>query len=214
MRFENSLSFEVPAEISNLEGKVVPLSLQLLLENTIKHNVVSEQRPLHIRIKDMGDYLIVENDLQKKEILQDRKGVGLQNIVDRYGILTNRKVLIEETKSVFSVSLPILTKQVSIMDKSFSISQDKYLKAQKRVEDLKGFYGNLTSYIIVNTGLMILNLMTSPQHLWFIYPLLGWGIGIALHAMKVFNYMPILNRDWEERKIKELMEKDNNSKWK
>ena len=214
MRFENSLSFEVPEVISNPEGKVVPLSLQLLLENTVKHNVVSEQRPLHIRIKDMGDYLIVENDLQKKEILQDRKGVGLQNIVDRYGILTSRKVLIEETKSTFSVSLPILTKQVSVMENTNNITQDKYLKAQKRVEDLKGFYGNLTSYVIVNTGLLILNLVTSPQHLWFYYPLLGWGIGVALHAMKVFNYMPILNRDWEERKIKELMEKDNNSKWK
>ena len=213
MRFENSLFFEVPEVISNPEGKVVPLSLQLLLENTIKHNVVSEQRPLHIRIKDMGDYLIVENDLQKKEILQYRKGVGLQNIVDRYGILTNRKVLIEETKSTFSVSLPILTKQISIMENTSTISEDKYRKAQKRVEDLKGFYGNLTSYIIVNTGLMILNLVTSPKQLWFIYPLLGWGIGVAIHAMKVFNYMPILNRDWEEKKIKELMEKDNNTKW-
>ncbi len=213
MRFENSLFFEVPAVISNPDGKVVPLSLQLLLENTIKHNVVSEQRPLHIRIKDVGDYLIVENDLQKKEILQDRKGVGLQNIVDRYGILTNRKVLIEETKSTFSVSLPILTKQISIMENTSTISEDKYLKASKRVEDLKGFYGNLTSYIIVNTGLLILNLITSPQHLWFIYPLLGWGIGVALHAMKVFNYMPILNRDWEEKKIKELMEKESNTKW-
>lgn len=213
MRFENSLFFEVPEVISNPEGKVVPLSLQLLLENTIKHNVVSEQRPLHIRIQDFGNYLIVENDLQKKEILQDRKGVGLQNIVDRYGILTSRKVLIEETKSTFSVSIPILTKQVSVMENTNKITQDKFLKAQKRVEDLKGFYGNLTSYIIVNTGLLILNLLTSPQHLWFFYPLLGWGIGVALHAMKVFNYMPILNRDWEERKIKELMEKDNNTKW-
>jgi len=213
MRFENSLFFELPEVISNPDGKVVPLSLQLLLENTVKHNVVSEQRPLYIRIIDMGDYLAVENDLQKKEILQDRKGVGLQNIVDRYGILTGRKVLIEETKSTFSVSLPILTKQVSVMENTNNISKDKYLKAQKRVEDLKGFYGNLTSYIIVNTGLLILNLMTSPQHLWFFYPLLGWGIGVSLHAMKVFNYMPILNSDWEEKKIKELMEKDSKSKW-
>ncbi len=211
MRFESSLIFEVPELISNPDGKVVPLSLQLLLENTIKHNVVSEQRPLHIRIKDMGDYLIVENDLQKKEILQDRRGVGLQNIVDRYGIITSRKVLIEETKSTFSVSLPILTKQISVMENTNNITDGKYLKAQKRVEDLKGFYSNLTSYIIVNTGLMILNLVTSPQHLWFFYPLLGWGIGLTIHAMKVFNYMPILNRDWEEKKIKELMEKDTNT---
>ncbi len=50
MRFENSIHYEVPKTIKNPDGKVVPLSLQLLLENTIKHNVVSENRPLHIRI--------------------------------------------------------------------------------------------------------------------------------------------------------------------
>ncbi len=213
MRFENSLFYELPAETPSLDAKVVPLSLQLLLENTVKHNVVSEQKPLYIRIKIIDNNLVIENDLQKKEVLGDRKGVGLQNIINRYAILTHRKVQIEETKNQFSVSLPILTKQISIMEHTQSISEDRYLKAQKRVEDLKGFYGNLTSYLVVNTGLMILNLITSPDRLWFIYPLLGWGIGVVLHGMSVFNYMPFLNRDWEEKKIQELMNKEKTNQW-
>ena len=214
MRFENSLFYELPDQIPNPDMKVVPLSLQLLLENTVKHNVVSEQKPLYIRIKIIDNNLVIENDLQKKEVLQDRKGVGLQNIINRYGILTHRKVQIEETKNQFSVSLPILTKQVSTMESTTTISEERYIKAQKRVEDLKGFYGNLSSYIIVNTGLLILNLVTSPDHLWFFYPLLGWGLGVALHAMSVFNYMPFLNRDWEEQKIRELMNKEKTDQWK
>lgn len=215
MRFENSLFYELPAEISNPDAKVVPLSLQLLLENTVKHNVVSEQKPLYIRIKIVDQNLIIENDLQKKEVLGDRKGVGLQNIIERYGILTNRKVLIEETKNQFSVSVPILTKQISAMEENTqTISEDQYLKAQKKVGDIKGFYGNLTSCVVVNTGLLILNLITSPSHLWFFYPLLGWGIGVAIHGMSVFNYMPFLNRDWEERKIRELMDKEKSNQWK
>ncbi len=214
MRFENSLFYELPQEVPNPDAKVVPLSLQLLLENTVKHNVVSEQKPLYIRIKIQDNNLIIENDLQKKEVLGDRKGVGLQNIINRYGILTHRQVQIEETKNTFSVSLPILTKQISIMETRTTISEDRYLKAQKKVEDLKGFYGNLTSYIVVNTGLLILNLITSPNHLWFFYPLLGWGIGVAIHGMSVFNYMPFLNRDWEEKKIQELMKKDQTDQWK
>jgi sensor histidine kinase YesM len=56
MRFENNLFYELPAADINPEAKVVMLSLQLLLENTVKHNVVSEQRPLHIRIYVEGDY--------------------------------------------------------------------------------------------------------------------------------------------------------------
>ena len=214
MRFENSLFYELPEEVPDPDAKVVPLSLQLLLENTVKHNVVSEQKPLYIRIKIVENTLVIENDLQKKEVLGDRKGVGLHNIINRYGILTHRKVLIQETENQFSVSLPILTKQISAMEQTDTITESRYLKAQKRVEDLKGFYGNLSSYILVNTGLIILNLVTSPGHLWFFYPLLGWGLGVVLHAMSVFNYMPFLNRDWEENKIRELMHKEKSDQWK
>lgn len=214
MRFENSLFYELPETISNPEAKVVPLSLQLLLENTVKHNVVSEQRPLHIRIIDKGDYLVIQNDFQKKEVLQDRQGVGLQNIINRYGIITSRKVLIEQNEKEFSVSIPILTKQISVMEtNSNNDERNMYLKAQKRVEDIKGFYGHLTSFVVVNIGLVTLNLGTSPEHLWFLYPFIGWGVGLLAHGMSVFNYMPFLNSDWEERKIRQLMEKERNNKW-
>lgn len=94
--------------------------------------------------------------------------------------------------------------------------EERYYKARKKVEEIKGFYGNLTAYIVVNIGLLVLNLLTSPQYLWFFWPLLGWGIGVAIHGMIVFNYMPFLGKDWEEQKIKEFMEKekDQKSKWK
>ena len=93
--------------------------------------------------------------------------------------------------------------------------EERYYKARKKVEEIKGFYGNLTAYIVVNIGLMVLNLVTSPEYLWFFWPLLGWGIGVAVHGMVVFNYMPFLGKDWEEQKIKEYMnkEKEQNKKW-
>jgi sensor histidine kinase YesM len=212
MRFENSVFYEV-AETQNPEAKVVPLSLQLLLENTVKHNIASESKPLYIRIYEEGDYLIIENDYQKKEVLQDRKGVGLQNIVDRYSIITNRKVRVEQTEEHFRVKIPMLTKQISIMETNYNDEQNIYLKAQKRVEDLKGFYGNLTMYVIIISGLAILNLVTYPKYLWFFYPAIGWGIGVVIHGMSVFNYMPFLGSNWEEKKIQELLDKDKSDKW-
>ena len=213
MRFENSIFYEVQ-EISNPDAKVVPLSLQLLLENTIKHNVVSPQRPLHIRIFEKDGCLVVQNDLQKKEVLQDRKGVGLQNIVNRYAILTERNVLVQETAEHFTVKLPILTKQLRIMEPThYNKEESNYLKAQKKIEDIKGFYGNLASYIVINIGLAVLNFATTPDHLWFIYPALGWGIGVVAHGVNVFNYMPFLSSDWEERKMRELMDKEKSKKW-
>jgi Histidine kinase/2TM domain len=213
MRFENSVFYEVPRSIPDPDAKVVPLSLQLLLENTVKHNIVSQQKPLHIRIFEQDGYLVVQNDYQKKEVLQDRRGVGLQNIVSRYAIISARKVVIEQTEKHFTVKLPILTKQVTIMETSNNELESSYLKAQKKVEDIKGFYGNLMSYIIVITGLAILNIFTSPEHLWFLYPAIGWGIGVVIHFCSVYSYIPFLGRDWEERKLNELMEKERNNKW-
>ncbi|MFV8464986.1 2TM domain-containing protein [Flavobacterium sp. LB1P62] len=91
-------------------------------------------------------------------------------------------------------------------------NEERYYKAKKRVEEIKGFYGNLVAYIVVNIGLLAINLLTSPKHLWFYWPMLGWGIGVVFHGMKVFNYMPFIGKDWEEKKIKEFMDKEKENK--
>lgn len=98
------------------------------------------------------------------------------------------------------------------MEPYLNEDEQKYARAKKRVQEIKGFYGNLTSYVVVNIFLLILNLITSAEHLWFYWPLLGWGIGVVFHGMKVFNYSPILGHDWEERKIRELIEKEENNR--
>ena len=94
--------------------------------------------------------------------------------------------------------------------------EERYQKAKKRVDEIKGFYGNLTAYIIVNIFFVVINLMTSPDHLWFYWPMLGWGIGVTFHGLRVFNYMPFLGKDWEERKMKEYTDEDERRKneWK
>ena len=212
MRFENSLFYEMPPTTISTEAKVVPLSLQLLLENTVKHNVVSEKRPLHIRIYVEGDYLAVQNEYQKKEVLQERQGVGLQNIINRYGIVTNRKVLIIQKEQTFTVKIPMLTKQISVMEIAADYSEkNAYYKAKKRVEELKGFYGNLISYCIVIPILVFINLRFSPQFQWFWFSAGGWGFGLTMHAFKVFGY----SSNWEERKIQEILRKEEqNQNWK
>lgn len=212
MRFENSLFYELPTTAISIEAKVVPLSLQLLLENTVKHNVVSEQRPLHIRIYVEGDYLAVQNDYQKKEVLQERQGVGLQNIVNRYGIITNRKVLIAQNEQTFTVKIPILTKQITVMETTTTTNENSaYYKAKKRVEELKGFYGNLISYCCVIPFLIFINLTFSPHFQWFWFSAAGWGFGLTMHAFKVFGY----SSNWEQRKIQEILRKDENKQtWK
>ena len=210
MRFENSLTYELPTENINPEAKVVPLSLQLLLENTVKHNVFSEQKPLHIKIFIEGDYLVIQNNFQKKEVLQDRQGVGLQNIISRYAIISNRKMVIEQNKNWFSVKIPILTKQISVMETNTNYTEkNAYHRAKKRVEELKGFYGNLISYCCVIPILIFVNLRFSPEFQWFWFSAAGWGFGLTMHAFKVFGY----STNWEERKIREILEKQDKNNW-
>jgi sensor histidine kinase YesM len=108
IRFENSLTYSLPQSPIDSDAKVVPLSLQLLLENSIKHNIVSDKQPLHISIDIEGDYLVIANNLQKKEVLQTG-GVGLNNIISRYAILTDKVVKIETDDKIFNVKIPILT---------------------------------------------------------------------------------------------------------
>ena len=211
MRFENSISYDVVSNVEIQEAKVVPLSLQLLLENTIKHNIVSENKPLSIKIYIEKNYLVVENNLQKKEVLSDRQGVGLQNIVNRYALISERKVLVEQTNEFFKVKIPILTKQIVTMESQAIYNENtSYIRAKERVEKLKGFYGNLISYCVVIPILIFVNLSTSNFQ-WFWFPMLGWGLGLTFHALETFG----VGKNWEERKIQEILNKDknNNTKW-
>ena len=82
----------------------------------------------------------------------------------------------------------------------------KYRKALEKVRRMRGFYIHLVTYILINTMLFLLNIMTSPNVLWFYWPLLGWGIGIAMHAFYVFGFGRWFGSDWKEKKIKEIME--------
>ncbi len=88
---------------------------------------------------------------------------------------------------------------------------DQYQKAYKKVQNIKGFYTHLTSFVLVIGVVIFINLKYSPEHLWFFYPLLGWGIGVVAHAIGVFEILPYFGKDWEQRKIEQFMENEKNN---
>src|SRR5210317_867018 len=88
--------------------------------------------------------------------------------------------------------------------------EQQYIRAKKRLDNLKGFYSNIGSYCFVIPFLAFINYMTSPGYWWVWWPALGWGIGIIFHAIGVFGGNIVLGKDWENRKIKEFMDKDKN----
>ncbi len=205
MRFENSLSCELPLENIDIEAKVVPLSLQLLLENAVKHNIVSEQKPLHIKVYLEDDFLVIQNNYQKKDVLQDRQGVGLDNIISRYEIITNRKLKIEQTENQFIVKIPILTKQITIMENVNYNENSAYYSAKRKVDQIKRFYTSLISYCLIMPFLIFINLKNNSGFQWFWFPMFGWGFGLVMKGLRVYGY----SSNWEERKIQEILKKED-----
>ncbi len=209
VRFEDSIVFTKPTKLENPQAKVVPLSLQLLLENAVKHNQVMPSKKLHINISEENGTLIVTNNIQPKQVLKESTGVGLRNIRDRYALLTQRNVTIQENRKEFSVAIPILNENIKIMNTQDTfISEKKYKLAQKRVEKLKGFYIHLAIYIMMVPVFIYLNFISKAGFPWALFPIVGWGIGVTSHASETFNYNPFFGKDWEDRKIRELMDKD------
>lgn len=87
---------------------------------------------------------------------------------------------------------------------------EKYQKAKKQVEEIKGFYVHLLVYVVVMCVLVFINLKYTPEHLWFVYSMLGWGLGLFFHAVKVFNWFPFMSKNWEEKKLQQYMEEEKN----
>ncbi len=85
--------------------------------------------------------------------------------------------------------------------------EDKYLRAKRKVENIKCFYGNLLAYLIVIPILAWINYI-STDFPWVVFPAVGWGLGLILHGLDAFGYYPFLGKHWEKRKIDELMSDD------
>jgi 2TM domain len=88
-------------------------------------------------------------------------------------------------------------------------NQDAYRRAKRRVEARLGFYWHLGIYLSVNALLVIINLVTSTEYLWFKWPLLGWGIGVFFHGLGVFRFSSGRFATMKERMIEEEMKKES-----
>jgi len=108
-RFGDGLLVTMDIPVHYLDHFIIPASLQMLIENAIKHNIVSKSKPLHINIHANGTKkMVVSNNLQPKKLVEKSTEFGLRNIVKRYQLVSNKEVLIEKDTSSFIVTIPLL----------------------------------------------------------------------------------------------------------
>ena len=84
----------------------------------------------------------------------------------------------------------------------------QYLKAQKKVREIRDFYINLGLFCLFIPTIIFINLNYVPEFHWFWFSIIGWGTGVTFHGLSTFNFRPFLNNNWEERKIQQFMQED------
>lgn len=89
------------------EKAIVPVTMQILIENAVKHNTTSKDSPLVIKVKTESDYLVIENNLQKKGAIETSNGQGLENLKNLYRFISDRPVEVVETATSFAVKIPL-----------------------------------------------------------------------------------------------------------
>jgi len=90
--------------------------------------------------------------------------------------------------------------------------QERYRRARRRVREIRAFYIHLAVFVAVNLLLHLINFVTAPGVYWAFWPLLGWGIGLLVHGLVTYRWMPFVGKEWEERKIREFMDKDRRNR--
>ncbi|HMO62448.1 MAG TPA: histidine kinase [Ferruginibacter sp.] len=108
-RFAGALEINISIDEKKQHQYIIPASLQMLIENAIKHNIVSRNKPLTIAVHTNGDNtIVVTNNLQAKQSVEYSTGIGLQNIIKRYRLVSNRDVEVYSNNNFFTVTLPLL----------------------------------------------------------------------------------------------------------
>jgi sensor histidine kinase YesM len=107
-RFGGALKIKFEIADGAQEQAIVPVTLQILIENALKHNIVDHERPLSIDVFTSGDYLVISNNLQKRKTVETSNKLGLENLKSLYKFLTERPVIIEELSDRFNVKVPLI----------------------------------------------------------------------------------------------------------
>ena len=108
IRFREKFSVQLDILPIAKQSCLPPFALQTLLENAIKHNIISEDMPLHIEIKADEQSLVMSNQLQKRKNVKDSTGTGLTNLHNRYALITDRLIEIDDTNDSYQVKLPLI----------------------------------------------------------------------------------------------------------
>ncbi len=204
MRFEDAIIINFQTDSDVNEFRIVPLSLQLLLENAIKHNIISDQKPLQIDIFKEGNCLVVQNSFQKKETFENSAGIGLQNIIQRYHLFSNTEINIQQTDKHYIVKLPLISGESLYNFQEDLITEEVFNNAYDRMYQLKEFYITVVAAIIFIPLAIIVNMFYMPTFKWSLALTLFMLFALVINGIKTINFL----KKWEDKMINKQINKN------
>ncbi|MEZ8142028.1 XRE family transcriptional regulator [Enterovibrio norvegicus FF-162] len=140
-----------------------------------------------------------------QEQLSEMSGLSVRTI---QRIERGDKPGLESLKSlaaVFELQVSDLQKEPEPeMTADIKITEEE-TRVLNQVREIKGFYSHLVSYVLVITGLFILNFMISPDYIWAWWPAMGWGIGIVSHGLSAFEVLNLFGPEWEKKQVEKRL---------
>lgn len=206
MRFEDAIIINFQTNIDINDFRIVPLSLQLLLENAIKHNIISDQKPLQIDIFKEKNYLVVQNSFQKKQVFEKSTGIGLQNIIQRYNLVSNLEINIQQTEKHYIVKLPLISGKSLYTFQEDQFTEEIFNNAYDRMYQLKEFYVTLCAAVIIIPLAIILNFFYLPHFKWSLAITLFMLFALLINGVKTINFL----KNWEKKMINKQINKNRN----
>jgi len=206
MRFEDAIIINFQTDIDIKDFRIVPLSLQLLLENAIKHNIISDQKPLQIDIFKEDNYLVVQNSYQKKQTFEKSTGIGLQNIIQRYHLVSNLEINIQQTERYYTVKLPLISGESLYNFQEDLFTEEVFNNAYDKMHQLKEFYVTLCAAILVIPLAIIINIFYMPQFKWSLAITLFMLFALFINGIKTINFL----KNWENKMINKQINKNRN----
>lgn len=206
MRFEDAIIINFQTDIDINDFRIVPLSLQLLLENAIKHNIISDQKPLQIDIFKEDNYLVVQNSYQKKQTFEKSTGIGLQNIIQRYNLVSNLEINIQQTDKHYVVKLPLISGESLYNFQEDIFTEEIFNNAYDRMYQLKEFYVTVFAAIVFIPLAIVVNFFYLPTFKWSIAIILFMLFALLINGIKTLNFL----KNWENKMINKQINKNRN----
>lgn len=206
MRFEDAIIINFQTDADMNDFRIVPLSLQLLLENAIKHNIISDQKPLKIAIFKEDNYLVVQNTYQKKQTFEKSTGIGLQNIMQRYNLVSNLEINIKQTNEHYIIKLPLISGESLYSFQQDQFTEEIFNHAYDRMYQLKEFYVTVFAAIVFIPLAIVVNFFYLPTFKWSLAITLFMLFALLINGIKTINFL----KNWENKMINKQINKNRN----